>query len=181
MFFLVPSSCTCLRTMWPRFGSQLSLFGLSLLVLYPNMSNMWWAKPLCIGIIIGIILISLRTLFSLFGWGSVCILHQGDTLWHVNSVSVILLWRCVGQPTLYSACIWEFSQDTTVSFSHQKPIPVKHFRLLTSINPALAVANWVITHSRILGPHIPTRSPVFKPIARNPAARSITYSQNEKM
>ena len=50
---------------------------------------------------------------------------------------------------------------------------------LTNINPALAVANWVITHSLMLGPHIPTRSPFLNPIARSPAARLFTYKINK--
>ena len=31
--------------------------------------------------------------------------------------------------------------------------------MLTRINPALAVANWVITHSELLGDQMPIRSP----------------------
>lgn len=46
--------------------------------------------------------------------------------------------------------------------------------------PAWAVANCMRTHSYLLGPHIPSRSPFFKPRARSPAAAWSTCKTQDK-
>lgn len=76
------------------------------------------------------------------------------------------------QPMNLQARAW---RQTT---SSMRPPALHYINPLTSISPALAVANWVMTHSLMLGPHIPTRSPLFKPMARSPAARLSTWNQH---
>lgn len=51
---------------------------------------------------------------------------------------------------------------------------------LTRMIPAWAVANCIRVHSYLLGPHIPSRSPFFKPRARSPAAACSTWSMQKK-
>ena len=46
--------------------------------------------------------------------------------------------------------------------------------MLTRISPALAVANWVTTHSALFGDQIPIRSPRLRPSAKRPLAKAST-------
>ena len=48
--------------------------------------------------------------------------------------------------------------------------------MLTRISPALAVANWVTTHSALFGDQMPMRSPGSRPSASSPAANASTRS-----
>lgn len=51
---------------------------------------------------------------------------------------------------------------------------------LTRMIPAWAVANCMRTHSYLLGPHIPSLSPFFRPRARSPAAAWSTCKMQDK-
>ena len=50
--------------------------------------------------------------------------------------------------------------------------------MFTRISPALAVANWVSTHSELLGDQMPMRSPGSSPSVNSPAASLSTALRN---
>ena len=52
--------------------------------------------------------------------------------------------------------------------------------MLTRISPALAVANWVTTHSALFGDQMPIRSPGSSPSATSPAAKASTRSPSSR-
>lgn len=76
------------------------------------------------------------------------------------------------EQTLFSSISYCFF--VSISFPDRLLKP-RHSKLLTRMIPAWAVANCMRTHSYLLGPHIPSRSPFLRPRARIPAAAWSTW------
>lgn len=82
-----------------------------------------------------------------------------------------------GKQTLFSSISYCFL--VSISFPNRLLKP-RHSKLITRMIPAWAVANCMRTHSYLLGPHIPSRSPFCRPRARSPAAAWSTWKIQHK-